>query len=294
MGLLGGVGDFVSGIFGGGQKTPKVEQASTLTPMQESVLKNMGRLVNPGLKEGATPYSGTRVPGQNQLLSNYFSSAGSVPTESLYSNAGNALNTAMSGQPLYGSDMNAAKDYWKSAYYDPAMDNFMKEMLPKLRESYAGGTFDSGGRLRAEQNALADVATGLNSNLASIMYGEHQAGQNEKDLAANRALGATSVAQQFGQVPFQAGAAQYEYDKGPLEEDYQKWLMQQDWANPYITTALGMTGVNAVSPYLSQDSPSTASSMGNWLGTNATNLMGSMMGTAGEGAGNALSAYLFK
>jgi hypothetical protein len=272
--LLGGT------LAGIGNEEPEVRNTSVLNDQQERLFQDLSGMARTGLRTGATPYSGTRVPGQNQLLSNYYSAAGNVPTGSLYTGASNALQTSMRGKPLYGADMDAAQKYWQSTYADPAMSTFMKDMLPKLRESYAGGTFDSGGRLRAEHDALADVATGVNANLASIMYGEHQAGQNERDLAANRALLATGQAQQLGQTPFQAGASQYQYDAAPLEEDYQNWLLQQPWANPYASTAMGLIGINTQSPYLYQESPST-------LGT-----IGSLMGSAGSYAlGNQLGRY---
>lgn len=262
-----------------GSKDPEVREASNLNRDQMRLMSSLTGMSRTGLQNGATPYSGTRVPAQNQLLSNYFNAAGNVPSGSLYTGAGQALDTAMQGKPLYGSDMDAAQDYWRSTYYEPAMNTFMKDMLPKLRESYAGGTFDSGGRLRAEHDALGDVATGLNANLASIMYGEHQAGQNEMDLAANRSLLATNQAQQLAGLPGQAGGAQYQYEAAPLEEEYQNWLMQQPWANPYTSTAMSLLGVNSQSPYLYQESPSTLGTIGSLLGTAGSYGLGQQLGS---------------
>jgi hypothetical protein len=273
MGLLGS-------LFGGDSKID-VEQASLLTKEQKDLFDKMLKYVSPRVGSGVEPYSGTVVPSAGPLLEQYLGAAGNVGASPLYTSGQSVLQRAMSMKPAWKPDMQAAENYWEDSFYRPAMTRFKREMLPAIREGYSGmGAYDSGGRHRAETRALADLATNLEGQRGSLMWGERQAGRTATENAMNRATNVLPQAMQYLNYPLsaskEAGIISREIEREPLEEQYQKWLMSRPWASPYWPIAQNLVNTRAVQPYGEQSG-------------GGTGLLGGALAT---GLGTGLGKYL--
>jgi hypothetical protein len=170
-------------------------------------------------------------------------------------------------------DKSAIQDWYKNALVQPALQSWQEDVVPAINESFISqNAASSGAAPRAIAESAEDLMSGLNSQLANTLYGEKQAYDTRKYDAGmdyvNKLFGADTLAsgQQFqaGQsdldrilnVPGMestdlnnllntimtgttAGATQRGITSEGLNEDYQKWLSEQGYNNPWINQLLG-------------------------------------------------------
>ncbi|MFA5382051.1 MAG: hypothetical protein WC356_02715 [Candidatus Micrarchaeia archaeon] len=303
-GILGGGGTAGSG---GGSTSTDIIQATTLTPGQRSLLDQMTTLLGEQFGKGMPAYSGQTVaPLSNLQQQGIDFYGGMIPTaqqganifskalQGYDANAGqNYLNQANPALNSMLADYNPAsdKEYWQSAFVNPAMQNYQRNIMPQLLEKYAGqGAGSSGAMNRAIANSGVDLSTNMNAQLANLMYqgrnaqlGRQQTGINQ---AMNMAQMPGQLAQQAGQIgamgmdtmgqAMNAGALQQQNTQQNLTAEQQKWLQSQAYNNPWLNTmglALGTPAFENVAN-VQQSAPSASSSFMPLLGS----FMGSGMG----------------
>lgn len=270
-GLIAAGGSMLGGslLSGMGSKDPEMRQAPTLTPEQQALLKKIIGEIEPHIGKGVEPYPGTTVPSE-QFLQDYYSGATGIGKDPLYAKAGLALEKGLAGAP----DEAAAKEHWEDVFYKPAMTRLKQDILPQLREDYAGlGGYDSGGRRRAETRAAGRVATETSGQLADVLY-------KEKQQAIDRALETARYVPEHLGVPLgykkDVGIMRTGFEGERLGEKKEKWQAKQPWASPYLRLGMEAIGKQATEPYLYQ--PKTP-----WYGQLGQAAMGA--GTIGLGYG---------
>jgi len=209
---------------------------------------------------GVEAYPGTRIPETPQSLQDYLSQAGGYLQSPMYQQGETALSRALSGQPAWDTDLGKAEDYWNQAFYQPALNQYQRQTLPQIRENFAGfGGYRTSGREEAERRSLNDLITNLQGERAGLLWNEVQSGRQAQESALQRALQAVPTAQayQLGGLNtlLGAGQTQYQLEQAPLEEQYQNWLYQQPYNNPYLQMAQGTAGQQLNNPYVVQDTP---------------------------------------
>lgn len=266
-----------------GQSEPEARQASNLTPEQAVLLKKMIAEIEPQIGKGVEPYPGTTVPSE-EFMQDYYAGAEGFGEQPLYRKGGEAMEMGLSGKPVWDTDMDAAREYWKESFHDPAMTSFMKDVLPQLREDYAGtGAYDSGGRRRAETGAARRISTDLNAQLADIMWREQEAGRLAKERALERSLGTARQVPEYLGAPLaykrDVGGLRTGFEADRLTEGKEKWQTKQPYNSPYMDMGFKAIGQQAVEPYMYEPPEK-------WYGT----LGRTMTNLSGQAAG----AYLGK
>ncbi len=225
--------------------------------------------------KGVTPYGGQITAGTNPLYEQMFSyfmpqpGPGGMPGQpgppGQQPGFGSVIDRTLSMQPGE-ANMGRVEDYWNKAFYDPAMQRMQQDILPAIRESYAGmGGFDSGGRNRAEGKAWADMMGNLEATRAGLLQDEFW----KQEGLVDRAL--QFAPQAFGVM---GGVAEQKrgLEQAPLTDEYSKWMMSQPWNNPWLSMggrgqySAGRDGGN---PY--------ATNFGNALGQMGGTMLGSWM-----------------
>jgi len=140
-------------------------------------------------------------------------------------------------------DPTATQDYWKQAFVNPAMQNYQQTILPGIAEKYAGQNATSSGAFnRALAESGTNLSTGLNAQLANLLYqgresqlGRQQTGINQAaqyaGLPAQLAGGISDLASQGINV----GQQQRAIGQEGLSSEYNKWLSSQPYQNPYMS-----------------------------------------------------------
>jgi len=253
--------------------------ASAAGAYQRSLIRTMARTIRRHIGEdmGIEPYPGTAVPseehlgdyyGAGQYYDPYYKGAMGVGEDPLYGRAGEALERGLSGEAAWDTDPEAAEQYWRDKYYEPAMTRFRQDILPQLREDYAGaGGYQSGGRRRAETRAAGRVAVETSGQLGDILWRERESGRLAKERALERALSTARYVPDYLGVPLgyardvggiktglarDIGMMKSGFERERLGEAQEKWLAKQPWASPYMSLGMQAVGVGATQPYLYQ------------------------------------------
>lgn len=267
------------GFFTGDMATGSV---GNLSAEQDALLKKLMGVISPQVGAGAEAYSGQMTPGTNELLEQLIGRAGGYVQSPLYQGSENVLSRILNANPDYG----ATEDYWRKAFLDPAMSTFKKSVLPSIREGFVGkGAFLSSGRDKAEADATSDLMTNLTGQLASLMY-------NEKNDTLNRALTGVTSAQGLENNIMNmlnvGGQLQRGMEGEKLAEDYSKWQYSQPYNNPWLQYIMPTVGTQTATPYVYQQSPSTAGI----LTSTALSTLGSGLSQGlGQGLGGWMTNY---
>ena len=264
---------------GGDDVDVKTEMVDLLTPKQQTVLNKILNLVGGQIGQGVTPYKKPTVAGVSPLLEQYFQGVQDYGTSPLYTGGAGVLERAM--QPY---DPTAAREYWETAFYDPAMRKFQLDVMPQLKEDIAGmGGYSSGGALTKTGRAYGDVYSGLTSQLANILYSGQQS-------ALDRSMQAAGMAPDYAAAPLallgEAGTQQRDIQNQLLQANYQKWLSKQAYNNPWLQYLMPTVGMQTQQPvsYIEQQTP--------WYGQLGQSLMGAGQMGLGLGLGKGFANWL--
>ena len=223
-------------------------------------------------------------------------------------------------------DPTALQTWYKSALVDPAMKNWEESVVPSLQEKFVSQNAGSSGAAnRAIAGSAADLMTNLNSQLATAVYGEkgayderkftagmdttnkeYQAGSdylnrmfqgNQSDLT--RATQVPGLANSTAQQPFEqlmamitqgqaAGGTQQQTQQNQLSADYQKWLSQQGYSNPWLNLIPATLGTSSMSPIV-QGPTQSQGFLQSILGAAGGTDFSSMFSGGGSGGGTTSS-----
>jgi len=183
-------------------------------------------------------------------------------------------------------DPAAAQAWYQNALVDPAMKNWEQNIAPAVQEKFiSNNAGSSGAGNRAIASSAADMMTGLNSQLANALYGEKQGFDANKFTAGMAQTGAQNTANanytnnvfnagqadlsRTAQVPGLAnatqqqpfdqlmamltqgqnvGGTQYGINQAQAQGDYNQWLSQQAYNNPWLNLLPSTLGTSAFSP----------------------------------------------
>jgi len=175
---------------------PEVEQMQALTPEQMAVLSKLSGVLKGQVGKGIEGYGGPLVPGASPLQSKLF---------------------GMTEDWLGRQGPEAGMEYWEKAIKAPAMETWMKDVMPAIREQFIGqGMESSSGLNRALAESGQRLTTGLTGTLADVLF------KAEQGLPQN-IMGLMGV-----------GGTQRGIEQEQMMEPYQKWQMEQPWANPWL------------------------------------------------------------
>lgn len=232
--------------FFGGPKAVNV-----MTPGQNNILESQTRLLNRQWQgaeagRGIDPYSGQIAPGAtgNQMAA-FNAAGGLLGRNPIHENAQGATIRALSGQPAFTVDPAAREQYYRRSVENPARASF-NDTLRNVDARYGDRwSLDAGAHKANVYDAVSDFETGLAGIRGDLLYQDEMAQRQSQENAANRSIGAVGAgfgfdANQRANLGTVAGlgGAERSIEGQQLGEDYNKWLMSQPWANPW----LGYTG----------------------------------------------------
>jgi len=210
-------------------------------------------------------------------------------------------------------DPAAVQEWYQNALVNPAMQNWEKNVAPAVQEKFiANNAGSSGAANRAIAGSAEDMMTGLNSQLANALYGEKQGFDANKFSAGMAQTGAQNTANanytnnvfnagqadlsRTAQVPGLAnstqqqpfdqlmamltqgqnvGGTQYGINQAQATGDYNQWLSQQAYNNPWLNLLPSTLGTSAFSPIVqgpTQQSGLLQTIMGSASGTDFSSL----------------------
>lgn len=269
---------------------------------------------------GVTPYPGQMMPGPSNLQQAGFDVAqGLTPIASGGQQYfGGMLGQADVGAP--GRAMGMAETGLQDIMqpFDPSMvteglqpgkelalDTFHRDIIPALKERYVAGagTADTGALDRAMAREGGRLSLGLGTQSFPYLYGGQQAqlGRQQQGVSQAMNLAGTQgqVLGQAGQVGGQGmnmlsqmmniGGQQRGITGEQMQEPYQKWQMEQPYANPWINILGSLQSSAPQMDYISQQkAPGLGAQMLPMLGglmgmPGAMSALGGLIGTPGIG-----------
>lgn len=234
--------------------------------------------VNRNVGTGITPYGGQITAGTSGNQQAAFDGVGGLlGPNTRFDNANAALKRSMSGTPVTQIDPAAREAYYQQSVVNPARRDF-NDTLRGVDARYGDRwSQDSGAHRAAVNDAAVNFGTNMGGIRGDLVYRDEMAGRESAERAADRALGGAgqafvadaNVRQNLGLASMLGGEERAIEGQG-RGEDFNKWMMGQDWANPWLGfagTALSST------PYAVGQKPGVLGAMGGLLGG-----IGSMMG----------------
>ena len=300
----------MSDIFGGGD-SGHVEQVSTLTPGQKSLLDSITSLLGKQVGRGVTPYQGTR-PGEvpfGPLQQQAFGMAGGLG-QGIGAGMG-LFNQALSGyDPSQGQGFlgQAGQALQQGLNFDPtqnilqalepgrqlALNTFNQDIIPNLMERFGATSGQSGGLNRALSEAGANLSLGLGAQAAPWLG---QAALNQPGLQMQGAGMYGNLAQMPGMLAGQGaqlggmgfdmlsqlmniGGLQQQQQQGVAGAEQARWQEAQGWANPWMSQYGPLAlGTSAVENIYQQPSQGILSAMLPALGQMGGGFLGSEAGS---------------
>ena len=126
-----------------------------------------------------------------------------------------------------------AKDYWNQAVKAPMLESWNEDIKPQVMEQFAA--YDAAGSGPAAK-ALTESGKNLETSMGTILGDVLQKYQNNYLNRQQSAAGtALSYPETLVSSALPAGAQEYGIDQALLQDPYQKWLMSQPWANPWLS-----------------------------------------------------------
>jgi len=217
LGVLGGA------LLGSKSKSsrPKIKTESSLTPEQQALAYEIYKYLQPHIGEGAEPYTGEFV-------------AQPSPAEEL---GLRRLSEYLQEQWTPAK----REELFQEIYAKPTIREVQEEILPLVREAYAGaGTYWGSPRARAEERVLSTLAAEL-----ARRRGEFEL------LAREMPLRQAQAAMQLGSLPRLLQQLE-------LEKRYQEFIRTRPEVSPYLQAALAYIGTPMLAAYGVPAKPSLA------------------------------------
>ena len=198
---------------GGGSKTSTSSASENKTEAQKQNLATALDLYGPSMGQNENVWQGERVAPLTGLQQSAISGGGnyldtfSTPQQAgipMFGETGGAIGGLLSGdlgaQKMTGTDVS---DYFTSAIYDPTIKNLNEELIPGVKEAYAGPGFFGSARSQAVTDVSQDTASDLSKQWAELNWNVLQNNQAIDESSANRTLSALPSAMNYGGMPTQ-------------------------------------------------------------------------------------------
>ena len=212
----------------GGSTNTTVE--SMLTGEQRILLHKIIGQIMPQVGEGIEAYGGQITPGISSLMQQGLDQLGGA----FSGESGGALSQMLSGESAYQVDP-AAREKLYASQKAMGMRQFQSEIMPMLEERYAAGGGRSGGLEHAMGQAGGDLSLGLNTMYAGLGYQDEQARRMGLESAAGRQGQGLGLWGNMAGGQIAGGELTRNIEGQQLGEQYNTWLAQQPYMNPYLT-----------------------------------------------------------
>lgn len=192
----------------------------------------MSKMLMDGRLTGtATPYKGQLAPTYHNKLSGM---------------SKGVAQSYMTGTPSYSLNPQITQQRFQDSVVTPAMRAYTRDIAPKIREAYAGGGGAFNSRMMDQQaGVLRDTQMGFSSELANMLY-------NNQNLEAQLAESAMNRKQVGFQMAEQIAQGDYTRQAQAINAKYQDFLRRAPENNPWINTALSLTGQSHMALYQPQ------------------------------------------
>lgn len=209
-------------------------QSSGRTVEQAKIMKQLANLYMPMIGQGQPVYGGERVAGMTPLQQSAISTgggllgsfgAGGMP---MYSETGTALSKMLSGEG--GAEpigLDAANDYFRKIYVEPAREEWAKTTAPAIQENFAGPGYWSSARANAMSEGAQNVQNWLGQQRAQFDWDVLQNNQALKEAQAGRMLSAVPQGLAYGQAPTQDALAKLSGATGVAQLSAQEQAQKQ-------------------------------------------------------------------
>lgn len=215
-------------LFGSEPKT-KIQSVSLFDPEQQKIYTSLANLLQGQVGAGVSPYPGTYTPGATtnqqqiyELVNQLLRGQGPMQSE-----ATGVLTDAMNLM-----DPTKAQDYWEKGIKAPMMQSWQQDIVPQILEQFAA--YDAGGSGPARK-AVAESGRYLETDMGSML-------ENYLTQLRREAEGAAQTGLKYPQTLLQSvlgpATQQRQIESEQLQEPYEKWMMSQPWANPWLKYVL--------------------------------------------------------
>jgi hypothetical protein len=274
----------------------------TYTSGQKKVLGKALEVYGPTLGQGEKIYQGERVAPltetQTQLADvqgfiDKFAPYRDIP---LFGETGTALTNIMSGEmgakPITAED---TESYFQGKIATPAYKMYKEDVLPAVKEAYAGPGYWGSARAKAQTESAQDLADWLGEQRSGLEWDVAESNRQIEEAKAGRALSAIQPAITYGGVPTAEAQQRLAGRAGALELAGVPQAQQQTEINAAIQKFAEENRITseedmAILMNLLGLSYSKASSTGAGLGYTA---LASLLGGAGQGFGYGAGQGIF-
>lgn len=201
------------------------KQVSTsYTPEQRQWLSKALNIYGPTLGQGEKIFQGERVAPLTETQTKATDVQGFLDRFApyrdmpMFGETGTALSGILSGTT--GADYitpEATGKYFKGAIEDPARKEYRENVLPAIRESFAGPGFWSGARANEQAESAQDLADWLGTQRAGLEWDVLQSNRAIDEAKAGRALSAIGPGIQYSQAPTQEALSRLAGKAGAFE-----------------------------------------------------------------------------
>lgn len=276
-------------MSGGGGSGKTTQTSTSYTPEQRKWMSEALSLYGPEMGKGQTSYTGERVApfteGQQAALDVIPSYAQAFSLERgmpLFGETGEAIKKTLAGETgAQTITPEQTEAYFKRVFEQPAKYAFEKEILPSVKESFAGPGYWSGARAKAQAEAGENLWSYLGEKRGELDWNTLMANRAAEEARAQRIAGITPAAMAYGQMPTRE--AMMRLTGG--EELYKFASMEQQQQQAEINAS-----IQKFEEGKRLTDPEIMNIMLSLLGTSYQTSITKTSGTSGAGLGSAIGA----
>ncbi len=268
-----------------GSSGGSTKQAPNYTRAEMKMFDTAARMIQQGLGQGATAYSGQTFAPMGQDFYDAVDSYRSF-MEDMDQPLSSAAQQAISGKAGFTYDPKESSSYWEKNLATPAMSTWQNTIAPQIKEGFAGGgLFSSRLPQMLTQEASNFYGQSLVPALYSAQMSDRQMGIASKESALDRQSQMLPFVSSMGGMLAGQGmsiaGAQQQQQQLALDDRFNQFLRMAPENNPWLQTATAWRG-----------SPSTVTNIHtpgtDWAGGLMS--LGGALGSSAIGAGGMKSA----
>lgn len=216
----------MGGLFDSGGTTSTIQKKDTLDSNQKGIMSGLNSLYQKtsGGPNMTTPFQ--TYAGVNQDEQNYFDYARGGYKDTA---AGQAMLNVLSGRPSYEINPNTTEQYYQDVIKNPAMREFNDNTLTNIQNQYAGPSYWSSGRAKAQDQATDNLSNTLTTERAKLYYADEEARRKALESAAGREATLAPQAATFdAELKGSAGMYSRQIEQEKIASDLNRWLSGEE------------------------------------------------------------------
>lgn len=278
--------------MGGSAPKSETRLQPILSGGQQDILRGLEQFVGGQIGRSAPRIRSQITPPASGLQQSAFDLASGIVQGSAggFARQG-AADALLSGLPAFQVDPAAREQFFQEAFLTPATQDFQRNILPAISESFgARGLGRSGDLLRAQAQAGTDLGTQLAAQRAGLIRQDELSERQARENALNRVLPAIEASRSESLLPLDVGLQVGAVQRGINAQTNLDSLFREFQQNPVYNPALGLAplalGSRAFQPVVETSAGSPG--VGGAIGTVVGGLAGSLLGPIGTAGGAAL------